>query len=241
MTSTRPGLIFLNLFRSAIKFYSLLYYGFITLYCFTLVFDSVENVPSIALAPFVYSIIVPILILLSLPLLYLLMFYLFKDKLFIKRFVVIVAAIMMIAFLVISLVSLLQIRLPDQFEVLKSIGEIYKSEKGDIVFVVLTLLDVAFLSFFSVKDELREIEFIDSMFRQIAFIGFIGFILFIASAVLALSLTVYAGLFIPDHPKIIVLFLLAYYLINTYIRGRMHRKEKESYSKETLEENLSER
>jgi hypothetical protein len=233
MTSTRHGLIFLNLIRSAIEYYSLLYYGFNTLYCFTLLFDSVEIVPSIALAPFVYSIIVPILMLLSLPLLYLLMFYLFKDKLFIKRFVVIVASIMMIAFLLIALVSLLQIRLPDQFEVLISIGEIYKAEKGDFVFIALTLLDVAFLSFFSVKEDLKEIEFIDSMFRQIAIIGFIGIALFVASAIFALSTTLFAGLFIPDHPRGIILFLLAYYLINTSIRGRIHRKEKESFSKET--------
>ena len=238
MNSSGVGLNVLKLIRSTIQYLSLIYFGLLVLYCFSLLCNGLETIPRLAIAPFVYSIVVPILLFLALPLLYLIAYFVYKDRLFIKRVVGVAVAIVVMALAILLIAALLGSRLPEQYEVLESIERIFEFQRGDVVFIAIALLDVVILAFLSARAEWREVKFVDDMFRQIAKFGFIGILLLIVSALLAFMFIVLIGPFVPEHSQIVIFFLLAYYLISAYIRIKISQRGKESSTREPPMESL---
>ena len=216
MNSSKSRDIFHKYIQRAGMYFPFLYYGILIFYCFSLVFVGGENIPALAIAPFIYSLIIPILLFLSLPLLYLIAYYVYKDQVFKKRIFEASILTAIVFFLVLLAVLSIRKELPEQFKFLLSVREFYTFEGVDIVFIALSLIEVALVTYFSIKRGLSEIKFVDNWFYQISKIGIYEIFLTIVSAVLASPITVFAES--SNQPKAIYLFLSFFYVITLGLR-----------------------
>jgi nitrate/nitrite transporter NarK len=212
---------------------------FLALYCIFLLFSGGKDIPSLAIAPFIYSIIIPILLFFSLPLLYLLAYSLYGDRLFIKRITGTLIASVVIALFVLVFVNLLRNSLPELFLQLSNISSLYQFEESDIMFIFISLIEVAITSLYSARAGSSKIESIDNWFRQIAMNGFIGMFWMVGALLFALPIAGIADLFNSDQARIAFLFLFGFYLVFVYLRWRILRNEKSSPSKELAEEKIA--
>ena len=74
---------------------------------------------------------------------------------------------------------------------------------------------------FSARRGLGEIDFVNHMIGQITWIGITGIILWTIPVLFGVLTIKFAELFSPDQPKIIVVFLLSYYLLILFLRAIM--------------------
>ena len=222
MNSTKSRDIFHNYIQRLGMYFPFLYYGILIFYCFYLIFVGSENIPTLAIAPFIYSLIIPILLFISLPLLYLVAYYVYKDQVFKWRIFEASILTAIIAFLVLLAVLLIRKNLPEQFIFLLSVREFYTYESVDIVFIALSLMEVALVTYFSIKRGLSEIEFVDNWFFKISTIGIYEIFLTIFSVALASPIIVFAES--SNQPKAIYLFLAFFYTITLGMRIGMMRR-----------------
>jgi len=221
MNSSKSMDIFRNYIQKAGMYFPLLYYGGLLFYCFSLLFIGSENIPALAISPLIYSLIIPILLFISLPLLYLIAYNIYKDQVLKKRILEVGILAAIIGFIALVYVIVIRKEMPDQFQFLLSVREFYTFEASDIVFITLSLIEVALVTSFSIKSGLSEIEFVDSWFHQISMIGIYEIFLVMVSVVFALPITVFAEF---NEIKAIYLFLSFIYGITVGLRILMMKR-----------------
>lgn len=128
-------------------FFPVLYYGFLFVYCLVLVFLHKGQLPALAYAPFLYSFLVPLVLLLLLPLIFLIAFLLYWRWKFLLRSLAWLLGFALILFLVVILfVALIVVTSDADFELLRI-------HKGDVIFVFLYLWGVPIQTFLSMEDQ----------------------------------------------------------------------------------------
>jgi hypothetical protein len=108
----------------------------------------------------------------------------------------------------------------------------YDMSSTDIVFLMISLLEITIVVLYSSKWGLGEIEFIIDLIDQIAKIGGAGITLWMVTVLFGLIATKFAEPFYSDQTRIILVFLLVYYLMMLYVRSWALRVEKRSVSNE---------
>lgn len=181
-----------NFFRKApsslpriYSFFPVLYYGFLSIYCLVLLFIHKGQVPALVYAPFLYSLLVPLVLLSFLPLVFLIAFLLYWRWKFLLRSLAWLFAFALILFLVlVLLVSLISVTSDADFELLRI-------HKGDVVFVFLYLWGIPIQTFFSAGDRDDEKSFAFNWLGWIGKITSVSLIQQVAISFLAFVVTIF--------------------------------------------------
>jgi len=228
MASNETGFSSKNLLRSVIKYFPILYFGLLALYCSYLFLMGEKSLPPLAIAPFIYSLLIPIVLFLSLPLMFLLAYILFKEQLFIKQIIAMAVIDVVFIFGFFIILSSFRARFQEEYEFLLRLRSLYSFQVSDVIFIFISLMEAPTFSYFSIREGLKEIDFVRSWFGQIAIIGLLEIVLVVGSLLLALPISVFGSLDqnIIENSRVVFAFLIAFYLANVYLRWRMLRTKK---------------
>jgi hypothetical protein len=228
-----------NYFKLTIKYFPVIYFGFLVIYCLLLIIFGGNNIPVLAIAPYVYTIVVPILLFVAYPFLYLIAYYVYKDRIFKESIPRAVVMSGVIATMVIFIVVFLNADPIERYVGSVRIRRLYTFGAIDIIFIAISLMEIALLTYVSVESKTDEIGFIMDWFARLGWVGFIEVSLGVLTIMAAVSILPIIDDFDLANPMPIYLFLSFFYFVNAYLKLRMLRGA--STQKDILQKYISKR